>query len=203
MKPEDIVVLELSSSQLMNIKISPKVSVITDITPDNLNINEDVDEYIEAQKSIIDYQDKNCISILNYDNNITKSFEDSCKGKVVFFSHDAKISKGYMVDRNFIKYCSGETRIHILETKDMKIKGIHNYMNAACSIAATYDYVDLDTIVKTICEFKGVEHRLELIKQTRDRVRWYNDSASTTPIRTIVGLNTFPTKNVILIAGRL
>lgn len=203
MEPEDIVVLELSSSQLMNIKISPKVSVVTNITPNNLNIDEEIDEYIEAQKSIIDYQDKNCIAILNYDNNITKAFKEDCKGRVIFFSHDAKISKGYMVDRDVIKYCSGDTRIHILETKNMKIKGIHNYMNAACSIAATHDYVDLDIAVKTICNFKGIEHRLELVKQTKDRIRWYNDSASTTPTRTIIDLNTFPTKNVILIVGRL
>lgn len=198
-----MVVLELSSFQLMNMKISPKVSVITNITPNHLNIHEDMDEYIEAKKTIIDYQDEDCTAILNYDNNITKDFEKDCKGKVIFFSHDVKIYRGYMVDRNAIKYCNGETRTHILETKNMKIKGIHNYMNAACAIAATRDYVDLETAVKTICEFEGVEHRLELVKQTNDRIRWYNDSASSSPTRTIVGLNSFPTKNVILIAGRL
>lgn len=201
MEPTDMVVLELSSFQLMNMKISPKVSVVTNITPNHLNIHEDMEEYIEAKKSIIEYQDKDCTTILNYDNNITKDFAADCKGKVVFFSHNAKISDGYMVDRNAIKYCHGELRTHILETKNMQIKGIHNYMNAACAIAATRDYVDLDTAVKTICEFKGVEHRLELVKQTKDRIRWYNDSASSSPTRTIVGLNSFPTKNVILIAG--
>lgn len=200
-KPTDMVVLELSSFQLMNMKISPKVSVVTNITPNHLNIHEDMDEYIEAKKSIIEFQDEKCTAILNYDNNITKDFAKNCKGKVVFFSHDAKINKGYMVDRNTIKYCDKDKRTHILETKDLKIKGIHNYMNIACSIAATRDYVDLDTTVKAICEFKGVEHRLELVKQTEDRIRWYNDSASSSPTRTIVGLNSFPTKNVILIAG--
>ncbi len=201
MKPEDMVVLELSSFQLMNMKISPKVSVVTNITPNHLNVHEDMEEYIEAKKSIIEYQDESCTAILNFDNDITKSFADDCKGKVVFFSCDAKISDGYMVDRNAIKYCSGDTRTHILETKNMQIKGIHNYMNAACAIAATRDYVDLETAVNTICEFKGVEHRLELVTQTEDRIRWYNDSASSSPTRTIVGLNSFPTKNVILIAG--
>lgn len=203
MKPTDMVVLELSSFQLMGMKISPKVSVVTNITPNHLNIHEDMDEYIEAKKNIIEYQDKNCTAILNYDNNITKSFADSCKGKVIFFSNNAKISDGYMVDRNAIKYCEKDFRTHILETKNMNIKGVHNYMNAACSIAATRDYVDLDTAVKTICNFQGVEHRLELVTQTEDRIRWYNDSASSSPTRTIVGLNSFPTKNVILIAGRL
>ena len=196
-----MVVLELSSFQLMNMKISPKVSVVTNITPNHLNVHEDMEEYIEAKKSIVEYQGENCTAILNYDNNITRSFANDCKGKVVFFSHDAKISDGYMVDRSAIKYCQGEKRTHILETKDMQIKGIHNYMNAACAIAATRDYVDLDTTIKAICDFKGVEHRLELVKQSKDRIRWYNDSASSSPTRTIVGLNSFPTKNVILIAG--
>ena len=201
MTPEDMVVLELSSFQLMNMKISPKISVVTNITPNHLNIHEDMEEYIEAKKSIIEYQNEDCTAILNYDNNITQSFAKYCKGKVVFFSHNAKISEGYMVDRDAIKYCSGEYRTHILKTKDMLIKGVHNYMNAACSIAATKDFVDLETAVKTICEFKGVEHRLELVKQTDNRVKWYNDSASSSPTRTIVGLNSFPTKNIILIAG--
>jgi UDP-N-acetylmuramoylalanine--D-glutamate ligase len=201
MKPEDMVVLELSSFQLMNMKISPKVAVVTNITPNHLNVHEDMEEYIEAKKCIMKSQDKDSLIVLNYDNNITKDFAKSALGKVIFFSHDAKITDGYMVDKNTIKFCTGELRTHILETKNMYIKGIHNYMNAACAIAATRDYVDLETAVNAICEFKGVEHRLELVKQTKDRIRWYNDSASSSPTRTIVGLNSFPTKNVILIAG--
>ncbi len=201
MRPEDMIVLELSSFQLMNMKISPKVSVITNITPNHLNIHEDMEEYIEAKKNIFKHQSKDGTVILNYDNNITKNCADEAVGKVIFFSNVAKISEGYMVDNNSIKFCNGDFRTHILETKEMKIRGLHNYLNAACSIAATKDFVDLDTAVKVISEFKGVEHRLELVKQTKDRIKWYNDSASSSPTRTIVGLNSFPTKNVILIAG--
>ncbi len=196
-----MIVLELSSFQRMNMKISPKVSVVTNITPNHLNVHADMDEYIEAKKSIIEHQDENSLTVLNYDNEITRSFAKDVKGRTIFFSCDSKLDDGYMIDRNSIKFCHGELRTHILETKDMLVKGLHNYMNAACAIAATADYVDLETAVKTICEFKGVEHRIELVKQTKDRIRWYNDSASSSPTRTIVGLNTFPTKNVILIAG--
>lgn len=201
MKPEDMVVLELSSFQLMNMKISPKVSVVTNITPNHLNVHEDMEEYIEAKKSIMLHQSENDTVVLNYDNNITKDFAKDAKGKVVFVSNVAKITDGYMVDSKSIKFCMGDRRTHILETKNMKIKGLHNYMNAAMAIAATRDYVDLDVAIKAICDFPGVEHRLELVKQTKDRIRWYNDSASSSPTRTIVGLNAFPTKNVILIAG--
>ena len=201
MKPEDIIVLELSSFQLMDMNVSPKISVVTNITPNHLNIHEDMEEYINAKKNILLHQTENDTVILNYDNDITKNFSKDAKGKVIFFSNVAKISSGYMVDKKSIKFCKGDFRTHILETKDMKIRGLHNYMNAAAAIAATKDYVNLDVAVKAICNFNGVEHRLELIKETDNRIKWYNDSASSSPTRTIVALNSFPTKNVILIAG--
>ena len=52
MLPEDIVVLELSSFQLMNMKISPNISVITNITPNHLNVHKDMEEYVDAKKNI-------------------------------------------------------------------------------------------------------------------------------------------------------
>lgn len=201
MKPTDMVVLELSSFQLMGMKISPKVAVVTNITPNHLNVHSDMDEYIDAKKTIIKYQDETCKAILNYDNDIVCGFTKDCKGKVEYISSENKIPSGYMVDRNSIKYANRETRTHIIETKDMELKGLHNYMNAACAIAATSDYLDQETQIKVLKEFKGVEHRIELVKTTENKVRWYNDSASSSPTRTIVGLNSFPTKNIILIAG--
>ena len=201
MKPEDMIVLELSSFQLMDMNISPKVSVVTNITPNHLNVHEDMDEYINAKKNIFLHQTENDTVVLNYDNDITNNFAKEAKGKVIFFSNVAKISSGYMVDKKSIKFCKGDFRTHILETKNMKIKGLHNYMNAAAAIAATRDFVELDIAIKAICDFSGVEHRLELVKETVNKVKWYNDSASSSPTRAIVALNAFPTKNVILIAG--
>ena len=106
MKPEDMIVLELSSFQLMNMKISPKVAVVTNITPNHLNVHEDMEEYIEAKKCIINSQREDGLVVLNYDDNIVKDFEKSAKGDVVFFSHNAKILDGYMVDNNSIKFCN-------------------------------------------------------------------------------------------------
>ena len=67
MKPEDVVVLELSSFQLMGMKISPHIGVITNITPNHLNIHKDYQEYIDAKKNIFKYQNENDIIILNYE----------------------------------------------------------------------------------------------------------------------------------------
>lgn len=199
--PEDIVVLELSSFQLMNMKISPSISVITNITPNHLNVHKDMEEYVEAKKNIFKYQDKDGVVILNYDNEITRECSKEANGKVIFFSSKNKIPNGYIVDDLKIKKCENDLREHVFDTKNMKLRGMHNFENACCAIAATKDLVKKESIDYVLTEFKGVEHRLELIKETTNRVKWYNDSVSSSPTRTIAGLNAFALKNIILIAG--
>lgn len=122
-------------------------------------------------------------------------------GEVMFFSSKSKIPNGYIVDDGKIKYCENGLRSHILDTKEMKLRGIHNFENAAAALIATKDLVDLQTACDTILKFKGVEHRLELVLETKDRIKWYNDSVSSSPTRTIAGLNAFNLRNIILIAG--
>ena len=203
MQPEDIVVLELSSFQLMNMKISPKISVITNITPNHLNIHADMEEYVEAKKNIFKYQDKDGLVILNYDNEITRKCAEEAPGKVVFFSSKDKNVNGYLVDTDDgkIKLSENGLRKHVFDTKNMKLRGVHNFENASCAIVATKDLVKKESIDRVLTEFKGVEHRLELVKETKNRIKWYNDSVSSSPTRTIAGLNAFSFKNIILIAG--
>ena len=203
MQPEDIVVLELSSFQLMNMKISPKISIITNITPNHLNIHTDMEEYVEAKKNIFKYQDKDGLVILNYDNEITRKCAEEVPGHVVFFSSKDKNVNGYLVDTDDgkIKLAENGLRKHVFDTKNMKLRGVHNFENASCAIAATKDIVKKESIDRVLTEFKGVEHRLELVKETKDRIKWYNDSVSSSPTRTIAGLNAFSFKNIILIAG--
>ena len=201
MLPDDIVVLELSSFQLMNMKISPSISVITNITPNHLNVHTDMEEYIEAKKNIFKFQDKDGLVILNYDNEITRSLAEEAPGKAILFSSKNKISNGYIVDDQKIKICENGLRKHVFDTKNMKLRGVHNFENACCAIIATKNLVKPETVSKVLTEFKGVEHRLELIKETKQRVKWYNDSVSSSPTRTIAGLNAFALRNIILIAG--
>lgn len=203
MQPEDIVILELSSFQLMNMKVSPKISVITNITPNHLNIHTDMDEYVEAKKNIFKYQDKDGLLILNYDNEITRSCAAEAPGNVVFFSSKDKNVNGYLVDTDDrkIKVVENGLRKHVFDTKNMKLRGVHNFENASCAIIATKDLVKKESIDRVLTEFKGVEHRLELVKETKNRIKWYNDSVSSSPTRTIAGLNAFSFKNIILIAG--
>lgn len=203
MQPEDIVVLELSSFQLMNMKVSPKISIITNITPNHLNIHADMEEYVEAKKNIFKYQDKDGLLILNYDNEITRRCAEEAPGKVVFFSSKDKNVNGYLVDTDDgkIKFSENGLRKHVFDTKNMKLRGVHNFENASCAIIATKDLVKKESIDRVLTEFKGVEHRLELVKETKTRIKWYNDSVSSSPTRTMAGLNAFSFKNLILIAG--
>ena len=199
MKPDDIIVLELSSFQLMGMEISPNISVITNITPNHLNIHKDYNEYIEAKKNIFKYQNEDEIVVLNYDNEITRSCAKEANSKVIFFSSKEKLDNGFIVDEGIIKECEDKVRKHILNTKDVILRGTHNYENIATAIATTRTLVDLDIAVEAVKEFKPVEHRLELIREI-DRVKWYNDSVSSSPTRTIAGLNSFD-EEIILIAG--
>ena len=200
-KPEDIVVLELSSFQLMNMKISPDIAAITNITPNHLNVHKDYQEYIDAKKNIFKYQNENGILVLNADNEITNSFKDEANGKVIMFSSKKKLENGFIVDQDgIIKECNEGIRKHILDTKDMKLKGIHNFQNACTVLALTKGLVDVDEAAETIKQFLGVHHRQEYVR-TVDGVEWYNDSASTSPTRGISALNAFKDREIVLITG--
>ncbi len=199
MTPEDIVVLELSSFQLMGMEISPDIAVITNITPNHLNIHKDYEEYIEAKKNIFKFQNEDGILILNHDNEITKNCAKEANGKVIFFSRKEKLDNGFMVDGRVIKECEDRIRKHIFNGEDAILRGNHNLENIATAIATTKTLVTLEEAVEAIKEFKPVEHRIELVREM-DQVKWYNDSASSSPTRTLSGLNAFD-EDIILIAG--
>ncbi len=198
-KPEDIVVLELSSFQLMGMEVSPDIAVITNVTPNHLNVHKDYEEYIAAKKTIIDFQEKEGILVTNFDNDVTKEISYSAKGKVIYFSSKSKLDNGYIIDDDAIKQCNDKIRKHLINLKDIAIRGIHNYENICTCLAATYDLIDMDKAIKAICEFGGVEHRLEFVREING-VKWYNDSVSSSPTRTIAGLNSYSEK-IVLIAG--
>ena len=198
-KEDDIVILELSSFQLMEMEVCPDISVITNISPSHLDKHKDYEEYIEAKKAIFKFQDKDNKVVLNYDNDITRECSKEADGKVVFFSSKEKLEDGIIYDNGTIKECKDGVRKHIIDVKNIHLRGIHNYENICAAIAATSGLVDTETQIKAIKNFKGVEHRLEFVREL-DGVKWYNDSIGTSPSRTIAGLNSFDEK-IVLIAG--
>lgn len=200
-KPDDIVVLELSSFQLMNMKISPNISVITSISDTHIKIHSSFEEYVDSIKNIFVNQTPEDTLILNYDWEKNREIAIEAIGNVVFYSSTEKIPNGYMVDGEVIKICENGLRRHVFDCKKAIIRGKHNYENIAAAICATKELVDIETQISAIEEFRGVTHRLELVKELPNGIFWYNDSSSEFPSRTKACLNAFPNKDIILIAG--
>ncbi len=194
MRPDDMVVLELSSFQLMNMRVSPHVAVITNITPNHLDYHKDMTEYVDAKMQIFKNQSETGKLIVNRDNSITASFAGKQKGSVEFFSRkysdaDAVVSDGWICYK-------GEK---IVNTADIRIKGVHNVENYLAATAATMEFVDKESIEKVAKNFGGVEHRMEFVRHL-DGVNFYNDSIGSTPTRTIAGLEAHD-GDIVLIAG--
>lgn len=199
MTSEDYIILELSSFQLMTMKKSPNIAVITNISPNHLDIHKSYEEYIEAKSNIFRFQNEKDILVLNYDNDITRKFAKQAPSKVIFFSIKEKLEDGIILDNNIIKMCDNGLRKHIISTKDIKLKGIHNIENICAAIAATTKLSTEETQVETIKDFSGINHRLEFVREFNN-IKWFNDSIATSPSRTIAGLTSFD-ENIVLIAG--
>ena len=190
MTSDDVVVLELSSFQLMNMEVSPHVSVITNISPNHLDIHGSYDEYIEAKKNI--YKNSDGVLVINADNEITSKLESS--RKIRYFSRHNKTNAFYVNDG--IIYFNGNM---VYDTSNLKIRGVHNHENICACMSALYGMVDVEKSFEAISNFSGVEHRLEFVRELNG-VKWYNDSVSSSPTRTIAGLNSYD-EEIILIAG--
>jgi len=200
MREEDIVILELSSFQLMTMTVSPKIAVVTNVSPNHLDMHASYDEYIDAKKNIFRYQEEDSLLVLNYDNKITQNFERFAKGKVSFFSSKERLEGQIVVEDGIIKSCeTSRIRSRILDIKDTHLRGTHNAENICAALLATKNLVDLETAKFAIKSFKGVEHRIEFVERIND-VEYFNDSIASSPTRTLACLNSFDEK-IILIAG--
>lgn len=192
---KDMVVLELSSFQLMTMNLPIDVAVCTNLAPNHLDMHKDMAEYVEAKKNIFLYQDKDDILVLNRENEITYGFEKEAKGVVREFSSKRVLEKGAYYDNGVLYLDKKE----ICKKEDIIIKGMHNVENYLAAFAATKDDVSPSTMKKVAETFAGVEHRCELVREL-DGVKYYNDSIASSPTRTLAGLFAFERK-VILIAG--
>ena len=205
MRAEDIAVLELSSFQLMTMKQSPHIAVMTNLAPNHLDVHKDFAEYIAAKENIFTHQTAEDIAIFNADNEITQRLSCKAKGLSIQFSRKTLLNFGvyigldYPSEQGAIWVANEKGHRLILPLADIKLPGVHNVENYMAAIAAVDGLVPDETIREFARNFGGVEHRIELVRTLRG-VRYYNDSIASSPSRTIAGLNSFPGK-VILIAG--
>ncbi len=192
---DDVVVLELSSFQLQTMTMGPDIAVVTNVTPNHLDWHKNMQEYIDAKENIVIHQEKDSLTVLNLDNDVTAGFAPDVVGKLRPFSYQKECKDG-VYQKNGTIYVGEKP---LMQEKDIAIVGRHNVENYMAAIAATYDLVKPEDIVYVAHHFGGVEHRIEFVREV-DGVKYYNDSIATTPTRTIAGLKAFSQK-VILIAG--
>ena len=192
MKPADKVVLELSSFQLMDLHHSCHIAVVTNITPNHLDVHRDYEEYIEAKTHLFCRQKKGDWLIVNEDNDITRKFTSAAERKS--FSRQRQDTDIYFHDG--VVYLHGAP---LLKREDILLPGVHNVENYMTAILAVDGMVNAEDILAVARNFGGVEHRIELVR-VKDGVRFYNDSIASSPNRTMAGLRSF-TEKVILIAG--
>ena len=199
-KPEDFVVAELSSFQLISMRKSPDVAVVTNVAPNHLDVHKDMDEYVEAKKNVLMHQNAFSRTVLNRDNEITAGFAKYVRGQSLGFSMERPVKNGAWLSNDGMIHMSYRgIDVPIMHRNDITVIGDHNVANYLAAISAVWGYVGSDTIKAVAKEFAGVEHRIEFVREING-VKYYNDSIASSPTRTIAGLKAFK-QPVILIAG--
>lgn len=199
MEQQDWAVVELSSFQLLDMRRSARIAVVTNLAPNHLDVHRDMEEYVRAKKNVFRFQKPGDVTVLNLDNAITRGFAPEIRGKARFFSRQAKPENGVFLENGVIYRVKDGSAAPVLKQQEILLPGIHNVENYMAAIAALEELVPDEAVRQVARNFGGVEHRIELVR-VKDGVRYYNDSIASSPSRTIAGLRSFP-EQVILIAG--
>ncbi len=198
--PEDQAVVELSSFQLISMRQSPEIAVVTNVTPNHLDHHKDMQEYVDAKRNILLYQNSSCKAVLGFENDITRGMQADCKGRQCWFTRLHTTDNGaFLREDGMLCMAENGTVTPVLDKKDVKLPGLHNIENLLAATAAVWGRVPVEAIRKVGSTFTGVEHRIEPVRELNG-VRWFNDSIASSPTRTIAGLRSFDQK-LILIAG--
>ncbi|MDO8674051.1 MAG: UDP-N-acetylmuramoyl-L-alanine--D-glutamate ligase [Dehalococcoidia bacterium] len=197
-----LVVMELSSFQLLLMEKSPHVAAITNLAPNHLDRHPHMEHYLEAKKNIVRFQKPSDFAVLNYGNSHCRAIAGDCAAKVLFFSSAARVESGsYVRDGRIVVTDQGMEQT-VCEVDGIKLRGWHNVENVltACAIALACG-VRSAAMAAVATSFQGVQHRLELVRQIGG-VQYVNDSIATSPDRTIAALNSFVEPIVLLAGGR-
>lgn len=198
--PDDAAVVELSSFQLLSMRQAADVAVVTNVTPNHLDVHGTMEEYIGAKQQLLLHQNAFSRTILGRDNAVTRSFAPIVRGDLRWFSRREPVERGAFLDSEGYLCAADEKGVtRLFHRGDIRIPGVHNIENYLAAIAAVWGEVSPGTMHTVARVFGGVEHRIELVREL-DGVKWYNDSIASSPTRTIAGLDSFVGR-VILIAG--
>ncbi len=197
---DDIAVVELSSFQLISMRKSPDIAVVTNLAPNHLDIHKDMQEYIDSKKNIVLHQNAFAKAVVNLDNEIANSFSADVRGQLAKFSVKEEVANGAFLRGTTVCYSDYGKVTEIMDIGDIRIPGMHNVENYLAAISAVWGLVDVDVIVKVAKEFGGVAHRAEFVREYKG-VKYYNDSIASSPTRTACGTLSLYDEKIAIIAG--
>ncbi|MCD7959721.1 MAG: UDP-N-acetylmuramoyl-L-alanine--D-glutamate ligase [Ruminococcus sp.] len=197
----DVAVVELSSFQLLSMRQSPDVAVITNIAPNHLDVHGTMEEYIYAKTNLIAHQDAFSKTVLNQDNAETIKLSTMVRGMLTTFSRKDQPTYGaFLRADGMVCYSNNGDITPIVHKDKIRIPGMHNVENYLAAITAVWGNVSIDVIGDVAKNFGGVEHRIEFVREL-DGVKWYNDSIATSPTRVLAGLHAFSQKLIVIMGG--
>ena len=204
MNANDVAIMELSSFQLDQMTVSPNVAAILNITPNHLDRHGTMDAYTAAKARILEFQSKDDVSILGHDDKGAWALRDKTKGKLLTFSMhnlDEGLDGAYL-DDGLLNLRDGNAYLPLILREKIQLRGDHNVQNVLAAFAIGHAIgLPLDDMLEAAEEFRGVPHRLELVRELNG-VRWYNNSIATAPERTIAVIRAFDEPIVLLLGGR-
>ena len=204
MTEDSVTVAEVSSFQLETIMdFRPNVSAILNITPDHLNRHGTMENYTRIKECITLNQTEDDSVVLNYDDPVLREFgqDPDLKPKVTWFSSREKLADGFCMSGDNIVYCQKGRETILVNVRDMKLLGRHNYENVMAAAAIGFLMgVALADIGRVAENFNPVEHRIEFVRE-RTGVRYYNDSKGTNPDAAIQALRAMPGPTLLIAGG--
>lgn len=203
-KENEFVSLEISSFQLDLIEnFKPKVAMILNITPDHLNRYENsVEKYAHSKLRIFENQSENDFLILNKDSDLLNQYFKKAKSNIFFFSTKKKVTNGCYLENDEVRFIKNDITEFSCKVSDINIKGEHNIQNAmAVIIAAKIFDLDNEKILEALKSFKGVEHRLELVREISG-IKFINDSKATNVDSVEVALKSFDDPIFLILGGQ-
>lgn len=193
----DYLVMEIGVPQLHDFyDFNPDISVLTNIFEAHLDMFKTREYYNENKLRIFMNHTKDNIAIINKGNDDAYRITKDIKSSKKYFSSKEKINGAYILNDSIYYYDE-----KIIDTKDIKLQGVHNYENAMCAIMIAKElYVSNEIIINTLKEFSGVEHRIEYVR-TLNGVDYYNDSKATNVTSTQIALSAFKRPTILLLGG--
>jgi UDP-N-acetylmuramoylalanine--D-glutamate ligase len=204
MADNDLAILELSSFQLEQMTISPNVATILNVTPNHLDRHGTMEAYTAAKARVLEFQSEQDTAVLGHDDKGAWSLRNKVRGKLYTFSLgelEEGLNGAYLHD-GLLNLRDGNVYLPLIPREKIFLRGDHNMSNVLAAFAIGYAAgFPLDSMLEAAEEFHGVPHRLELVRELRG-VRWYNDSSSSAPERSMAAIRAFDEPIVLLLGGR-